>query len=65
MEADLTDQFPTPTGVERLAFLSERVLKIADVDPGLTGSERTSLVMAGQLIAVVREKKLERLAAAN
>jgi hypothetical protein len=61
----LPDQFPTPKSVERLAFLSERVLKIADVDPGLSGSERASLMMAAQLIAVVREGKLGRLAAAN
>jgi hypothetical protein len=49
--------------VERLAFLSERVLKIADVD--LSGCERASLIMAAHLIAVVREGKLERVAAAN
>jgi hypothetical protein len=65
MEANLPDQFPTPKSVERLAFLSERVLKIADVDPGLSGSERASLMMAAQLIAVVREGRLGRLAAAN
>jgi hypothetical protein len=62
---NLNQQFPTPIGVERLAFLSERVLKIADLDSALTGSERASLVMAAQLIALVREGRLERMAAAN
>jgi hypothetical protein len=65
MEAPLSDQLPTPTGVERLAFLSERVLKMADVDPSLSGSERASLRMAAQLIAVVRKGRLERVAATN
>jgi hypothetical protein len=65
LEDDVPDQFPTTPSLERLAFLSDRVFKIADIDPALTGSERASLVMAGQLIAVVREKKLERVAAAN
>jgi hypothetical protein len=51
--------------LERLAFLSERVLKVADVDPALSGSERASLMMAAQLIGSVRERRLERLAAAN
>jgi hypothetical protein len=65
MEAPLSDQFPTPIGVERLALLSERVLKIADIDPSLSGSERASLIMAAQLIAVVREGRLERVATTN
>jgi hypothetical protein len=40
-------------------------LKIADVDPALSGSERASLIMAAQLIAQVAEGKLSRVAAAN
>jgi hypothetical protein len=65
LEDDMPEPFPTAPSVERLAFLSDRVLKIADIDPALTGSERTALLMAAELIAVVREKRLARLAEAN
>jgi hypothetical protein len=55
LEDDVPDRFQTTHSLERLAFLSDRVLKIADIDPALTGSERVSLIRAAQLIAVVRE----------
>jgi len=48
-----------------LAFLSDRVTKIATTDPALSPSERASLMLAAQMITQVRESKLSRLAAAN
>jgi hypothetical protein len=61
----LPEQFPTPQRIEQLAFLSDRVTKIASIDPALSASERTSLLLAAQMINQVREGKLSRLAAAN
>jgi hypothetical protein len=46
-------------------LLSDRVSKVAELDPALSSSERASLLLAAQLIAVVREATLERLAATN
>jgi hypothetical protein len=59
------DQFPTPLRLEQSAFLSDRVTKIASIDPALSASERTSLLLAAQMINQVRASKLSRLAAAN
>jgi hypothetical protein len=61
----LPEQFPTPLRIEQLAFLSDRVTKIATTDPALSPSERASLMLAAQMITQVRESKLSRLAAAN
>ena len=61
----LADRFPTPRGVERLGFLSDRVSRVAELDPTLSSSERASLLLAAQLIAAVRQGALERLAATN
>jgi hypothetical protein len=61
----MSGQYPMPPVVERLAYLGERVTKVAHDDPALASSERVSLILAAEMIARVHDQQVAKAASLN